>query len=90
MKTEQPLNIGDDVPVLTEVVTPGNAPPPEATIAAIQAELSARTLKLAEELLHSAARDMEAVLLERVRDQLKSALPGIIDETLRASFKTLK
>lgn len=87
MKTDQVPNIGDDIPVLTEVVTPGVAPVPEATLAAIQAELSARLLKLSEELLHSAARDMEAVLLERVRDQLKAALPDIIDETLRTRLR---
>jgi len=52
-------------------------------IAALQAELVARTLKLSDELLNSAARDIEGVLFERVLDRLRSALPEIVTQALR-------
>lgn len=87
MKSKKEPRIGDDVPTLTEVITPGSAPPPEAALAAVQADITLRASKLAEELLHGAAREIEAVLLEKVCDQLRSALPEIIDDALRAHFK---
>ena len=52
-------------------------------LAALQAELVSRTLKLTDELLHSAAREIEAVLLERVIDRLRAALPEIVAAALR-------
>ncbi len=90
MNTESPDDEEVVIPTLTNVITPGAAPPPEATIAAVQAELTARSLKLAEELLHNAAREMEALLFERVCDQLRARLPELIDETLRARLTRLK
>jgi hypothetical protein len=86
MTTETPSD-EQDIPTLTDIVTPGAAPPPEAMLAAVQAEITARAMKLAEELLHNTAREMEALLLEKVCDQLRSRLPDIIDETLRARLK---
>ena len=55
----------------------------EEDLAALQAELVSRTLKLTDELLHSAAREIEAVLLERVIDRLRAALPEIVAAALR-------
>ena len=55
----------------------------EEDLAALQAELVSRTLNLADELLHSAAREIEAVLLERVIDSLRAALPEIVAGALR-------
>jgi hypothetical protein len=52
-------------------------------LAALQAELVARTLNLSDELLNSAAREIEGVLFERVLDRLRSALPEIITQALR-------
>lgn len=50
---------------------------------ALQADLVGRALNLTDELLHSAAREMEGVLFERVLDRLRSALPEIIAAALR-------
>ena len=55
----------------------------EDDLAALQAELVSRTLNLTDELLHSAAREIEAVLLERVIDRLRAALPEIVAAALR-------
>lgn len=76
----------DEIPVLTEVVAPG--PISEMLLESVQAELTARILKLSEELVHNAVREMEAVLLERVCDRLRAQLPQIIDEALRAPLSS--
>ena len=55
----------------------------EEDLAALQAQLVSRTLNLTDELLHSAAREIEAVLLERVIDHLRAALPEIVAAALR-------
>jgi hypothetical protein len=52
-------------------------------LAALQAELVARMLNLSDELLNSAAREIEGVLFERVLDRLRSALPEIVTQALR-------
>ena len=74
------------IPVLSEVVSLRKATGPALSperVAALQTELVAQTLKTAEELLHAAAREMEATLLERVADQLRARLPEIVDRVLR-------
>lgn len=55
----------------------------EDDIAALQAQLVTRTLNLTDELVHSAAREIEAILLERVIDRLRSALPELVAAALR-------
>jgi hypothetical protein len=52
-------------------------------VAALQAMLVSRTLNLTDELLHAAARDIEAVLFERVIDRLRAALPDLVATALR-------
>jgi hypothetical protein len=52
-------------------------------LSALQADLVGRTLNLTDELLHSAARELEGVLLERVVDRLRAALPEIVSQALR-------
>jgi hypothetical protein len=79
-------NASGTIPVLSEVVSLRKATGPALSaerIAALQTELVAQTLKTAEELLHAAAREMEATLLERVADQLRARLPEIVDRVLR-------
>ena len=74
------------IPVLSEVVSLRKSAAPALSperVAALQTELVAQTLKTAEELLHAAAREMEATLLERVADQLRARLPEIVDRVLR-------
>jgi hypothetical protein len=51
--------------------------------ATLQSLLVSRTLNLTDELLHSAAREIEAVLFERVIDRLRAALPEIVAVALR-------
>jgi hypothetical protein len=51
-------------------------------LAALQAQLVARTLNLTDELLNGAAREIEGMLFERVLDRLRSALPGIVAHAL--------
>ncbi len=55
----------------------------EEDVAALQALLVSRTLNLTDELLHSAAREIEAVMFERVIDRLRAALPELVAATLR-------
>jgi hypothetical protein len=52
-------------------------------IAALQAALVSRTMNLADELLHGAAREIEAVLFERIIDRLRAALPELVAAALR-------
>jgi len=55
----------------------------EEDVAALQATLVDRTLNLTDELLHAAARDIEAVMFERVIDRLRAALPDLVAAALR-------
>lgn len=91
------MNTPDDIPVLTDVV--GRREPtargnvvhferrstlvPEATQAALQAEIVERALDLTNELLHNAAREIEAVMFERVLDRLRAALPDLVAAAMR-------
>jgi hypothetical protein len=58
----------------------------EDDVAALQALLVSRTLNLTDELLHSAAREIEAVMFERVIDRLRAALPDLVAAALREQF----
>jgi hypothetical protein len=55
----------------------------EEDLAALQEMLVNRTLNLTDELLHAAARDIEAVMFERVIDRLRAALPDLVAAALR-------
>ena len=55
----------------------------EEDVAALQATLVDRTLNLTDQLLHAAARDIEAVMFERVIDRLRAALPDLVAAALR-------
>lgn len=52
-------------------------------MAALQATLVSRMMNLTDELLHAAARDIEAVMFERVIDRLRAALPELVAAALR-------
>ena len=56
--------------------------------AALQSLLVSRTLNLTDELLHSAAREIEAVIFERVIDHLRAALPEIVAAALREQLSS--
>ena len=55
----------------------------EEEFAELQSLLVSRTLHLTDELLHSAAREIEAVMFERVIDRLRAALPELVAAALR-------
>ena len=55
----------------------------EDDVSALQATLVSRMMNLTDELLHSAARDIEAVMFERVIDRLRAALPELVAAALR-------
>jgi hypothetical protein len=55
----------------------------EEEFAALQSLLVSRALNLTDELLHSAAREIEAVMFERVIDRLRAALPEVVAAALR-------
>jgi hypothetical protein len=55
----------------------------EDDISALQAALVSRTMNLTDELLHTAAREIEAVMFERVIDRLRAALPELVAAALR-------
>ena len=59
----------------------------EEDLAALQSQLVNRTLNLTDELLHAAARDIEAVMFERVIDRLRAALPELVAAALREQFE---
>jgi len=71
-----------EIPILTEAVGDGETPPPSALRAA-QSAIVAELLKLADSLLHQAAKDIEATLFENVYDRLRAQLPEIVDRVLR-------
>lgn len=49
----------------------------------VHARVVTETLKLADSLLHQATKDIEAILFERVLDQLRAQLPELVDRVLR-------
>ena len=63
------------IPVLTDAVDGAPGPSRPVDLAALRAGLLAATLDLADTLLHEAARDLEALLFERVLDRLHAQLP---------------
>ncbi len=73
----------DDIPVLTDFVDEGSAAEslPGDTgqlLLELEAQLTAAVHEHADELVHNACRDLEALLLEHVSDRLRSDLPGIV------------
>ncbi|HQR24198.1 MAG TPA: hypothetical protein PL152_01055 [Steroidobacteraceae bacterium] len=83
----------DTIPVLTDLIeddalagVPGTGL--TATfLGEIEAHLSAAIHDYADELVHNACRELEAMLLEQVSDRLRTQLPtliaGIIEEHFR-------
>ena len=55
----------------------------EEDFAALQDLLVGRMLNLTDELLHAAAREIEAVMFERVIDRLRATLPELVAAALR-------
>ncbi len=72
-----------DIPILTEAVDAEGHAYSFFEAKAVHAAVVSETLKLADSLLHQAAKDIEATLFERVFDELRSQLPELVDRVLR-------
>jgi Zn-dependent M32 family carboxypeptidase len=71
-----------DIPILTDVVDENARAFDFFDAKAVHAAVVTETLKLADSLLHQAAKDIEATLFERVFDELRAQLPELIDRVL--------
>ncbi len=73
-----------DIPILREAHEKAGEPIARPVdFQAVQAAILTQTLKLADSLLHQAARDIEATLFEHVLDRLRAELPELVDRALR-------
>ena len=82
----------DTIPVLTDIVedTPDASAPVERTrqfMEEIEAHLTIAIHEQADELVHNACREMEALLLEQVSDRLRAELPTLIARILQEHFQ---
>lgn len=76
----------DEIPTLTDVVDVEASTLSDEAFEELHAELTARVLALADELLQAAGREVQTILFEHVSEQLRERLPDLIDEALRARF----
>jgi uncharacterized protein (DUF2267 family) len=83
----------DEIPVLTDVVE-AEAPAQDAGIedtglflGQLEAHLTAAINEQADELVHNACRELEALLLEQVSDRLKAELPQMIARVIAEHFQ---
>ena len=80
----------DGIPVLTEVVTDSSVNAVDGTtqfLVELEAHLTAVINEHADELVHNACREMEALLIEQVSDRLKAELPSMIAEVIGTHFR---
>ena len=82
----------DQIPVLTDIVEPEVADSSKFIndttrfLVDLEAHLTSVIHDQADELVHNACREMEALLLEQVSDRLKAELPGLISRVIAAHF----
>ena len=80
----------DEIPLLTDIVeeTPDAAPIDRTLLflGDLEARLAAAIHDHADELVHNACREMEALLLEQVSDRLRSELPTLIARIVGEHF----
>jgi hypothetical protein len=79
------------IPVLTEVIrnaASARGHELDALLAEVQTKLASRTFQLADDLLRSSFKELEAALFEQISGKLRSRLPELIDATLREHFET--
>ena len=83
----------DAIPVLTEVVedvgqaASATADPTVAFLEELESHLTATIHEHADELVHNACREMEALLLEQVSDRLKAELPTLVSRIILEHFR---
>jgi Zn-dependent M32 family carboxypeptidase len=71
-----------DIPILTDAVEKDGRLYSYIDAKAVHAAVVTEALKLADSLLHQATKDIEAILFERVLDQLRAQLPELVDRVL--------
>ena len=84
-------HVADAIPVLTDIVEdePGLTPATDRTqlfLDELEAHLATAIHEQADELVHNACREMEALLLEQVSDRLRSELPGLVARIVDEHF----
>ena len=83
----------DAIPILTEVVEDADRSSSSATdptvafLEELESHLTATIHEQADELVHNACREMEALLLEQVSDRLKSELPALVSRIILEHFR---
>ena len=87
MKSERPGN-EEMIPTLTEIVELEAPAIDPQVLEVLHTEISARVMRLAEELMREASRDLESILLKRVCDQLRVRLPEIVEDAVREYLGT--
>jgi hypothetical protein len=81
----------DIIPVLTDIVEdePGTAQQIDRTtlfLDELESRLTVAIHEHADELVHNACREMEALLLEQVSDRMRSELPALIARIVNVHF----
>lgn len=82
----------DQIPVLTDIVELEVADSSKFIddttrfLGDLEAHLTSVIHDQADELVHNACREMEALLLEQVSDRLKAELPRLISRVIAAHF----
>ena len=81
----------DVIPVLNDIVEdePETVTPIDRTtlfLDELESRLSVAIHEHADELVHNACREMEALLLEQVSDRLRAQLPGMIARIVDEHF----
>lgn len=84
----QPMDI---IPVLNDIVEdePDTVAPIDRTtlfLDELESRLTVTIHEHADELVHNACREMEALLLEQVSDRLRAQLPGMIARIVDEHF----
>ena len=77
-----------DIPILTDAVEQDSRTYALYDAKSVHAAVVTEALKLADSLLHQATKDIEAILFERVLDQLRAQLPELVDRVLRENAAT--
>jgi uncharacterized protein (DUF2267 family) len=83
----------DDIPVLTDIAEPNEGSESAFIndtglfLHELEAHLTTVVHEEADELVHNALREMEALLLEQVSDRLKAELPRLISRVIAEHFR---
>ena len=80
------------IPVLTDIVDDGDRSPPaidrdRELPGELERQLVAAIHEHADELVHNACREMEALLLEQVSDRLRAQLPTLVAGIVEQHFR---